>query len=93
MFRCNYSERMKTRIVKTGDSERVRIRKLPRERGKFDDAVELDSQDNQIAVRSARKPREDWAIAFQVMTNRGDDEWLDKNLLAQTQWDKNDWEW
>jgi len=84
---------MKTRIVRIGNSQGVRIPKLLLERSNLDDEVEMEAQDNQIVIRSAREPREGWAGAFQMMTRHGDDEVLDKDVLASTRWDEDDWEW
>jgi hypothetical protein len=38
------------------------------------------------------KPRQGWENAFRAMCARGDDELLDKNLLAQTYWDEEEWQ-
>jgi antitoxin MazE len=84
---------MKTRIVRIGNSQGVRIPKLLLERSNLDDEVEMEAQDNQIVIRSAREPREGWASAFQMMTRCGDDEVLDKGVLASTRWDEDEWEW
>jgi antitoxin MazE len=84
---------MKARIVKIGNSQGVRIPKLLLERSKINDEVELEAQEHQIIIRSARQPRQDWASEFRLMAERGDDELLDKNLHAQTQWDEDEWQW
>ncbi len=84
---------MKARIVKIGNSQGVRIPKLLLERSNLAEEVELEAQDNQLIIRSARQPRQDWESAFRAMAERGDDELLDKNSLAQTQWDEDEWQW
>lgn len=40
-----------------------------------------------------KQPRQDWERALRAMAERRDDELLDKNLLAQTNWDKHYWKW
>ena len=84
---------MKTRIVKIGNSQGIRIPKLLLERSNLAEEVELEAEDNRIIIRSSRHPRQDWEAAFRSMGARGDDSLLDNALLAQTQWDENEWEW
>ncbi|MFN2456432.1 MAG: AbrB/MazE/SpoVT family DNA-binding domain-containing protein [Pyrinomonadaceae bacterium] len=90
---CNYNVAMKARIVKIGNSQGIRIPKLLLERSKLAEDVELEAEDNRIIIRSAKQPRQDWESAFRAIAERGDDELLDKALLAQTQWDEDEWQW
>ncbi len=82
---------MKTRIVKIGNSQGVRIPKLLLERSNLPEEVEIEAQDNQIVIRSANRPRQGWADAFRSMAARGDDVLLDENV--PTRWDKEEWRW
>ena len=84
---------MKTRIVKIGNSQGVRIPKLLLERSNLAEEVELEAEDNRIIIRSTKHPRQDWETEFRSMTESGDDALLDNNLLAQTQWDEDEWQW
>jgi antitoxin MazE len=84
---------MKTRIVKIGNSQGIRIPKLLLERSNLAEEVELEAEDSRIIIRSAKQPRQDWESAFRAMAERGDDELLDKGLLTQTQWDEDEWQW
>jgi antitoxin MazE len=84
---------MKTRIVKIGNSQGVRIPKLLLERSNLAEEVELEAEDNRIIIRSTKQPRQDWEGAFRAMAKRGDDSLLDNHLLAQTQWDEDEWQW
>jgi antitoxin MazE len=84
---------MKTRIVKIGNSQGIRIPKLLLERSNLAEEVELEAEDDRIIIRSTRHPRQDWEAAFRSMAERGDDALLDYNLLAQTQWDEDEWQW
>jgi antitoxin MazE len=83
---------MRTRIVKIGNSQGIRIPKLLLERSNLAEEVELEAEDNRIIIRSLKQPRQDWESAFRAMAERGDDELLDKDLLAQTQWDEDEWQ-
>lgn len=82
---------MKTRIVKIGNSQGVRIPKLLLERSNLPEEVEIEALDNQIVIRSANRPRQGWADAFGAMAARGDDVLLDENV--PTRWDKEEWRW
>ena len=84
---------MKTRIVKIGNSQGVRIPKLLLERSNLAEEVELEAEDNRIIIRSTKQPRQDWERAFRVMAERGDDALLDKNVPTQTRWDEDEWQW
>jgi antitoxin MazE len=84
---------MKARIVKIGNSRGVRIPKLLLERSNLMDEVEIDAEEGRIILRSAREPRQGWAEAFRIMSERGDDELLDKSPLVQSKWDEDEWQW
>lgn len=84
---------MKTRIVKIGNSQGIRIPKLLLERSNLEEEVELEAEDNRIIIRSTKQPRQDWERAFRAMVERDDDTLLDKDLLTQTLWDADEWQW
>ncbi|MBA3947791.1 MAG: AbrB/MazE/SpoVT family DNA-binding domain-containing protein [Herpetosiphonaceae bacterium] len=84
---------LKTRIVRIGNSQGVRIPKLFLEQMHLGDEVELELQSDQIVIRQARHTREGWEPAFQAMAEQGDDQMLDGGLLPPTSWDENEWVW
>ena len=84
---------MKTRIVKIGNSQGIRIPKLLLERSNLAEEVELEAEDNRIIIRSTKQPRQDWEAAFCSMATHGDDALLDKDLLTPTQWNEDEWQW
>ena len=84
---------MKTRIVKIGNSQGIRIPRLLLERSNLAEEVELEAHDDRIIIRSAKQPRQDWENAFRAMTERRDDVLLDSELLTQTRWDGAEWQW
>ena len=89
----NYNVAMKTRIVRIGNSQGVRIPKLLLERSNLAEEVELEAEENRIIIRSMRQPRQDWERAFRTMAEHSDDALLDSNLPFQTQWDEREWQW
>lgn len=83
----------KTRIVKIGNSQGIRIPKLLLDQAELGEEVELEVRDGQIVVRSARPPRHDWEEQFARMAERGDDRLLDSEVVALTSWDADEWDW
>ena len=77
--RRNYCVRMKTRLVKIGNAQGVRIPKSLLKRAKLTAEAELEVEDNRLIIRSSRQPRQDWTQAFRGMAERGDDKLLDEN--------------
>ncbi len=83
---------IRTRLVKIGNSQGIRIPKVMLDQLRMTDLIELEIQDDQLLVRSSKTPRSDWAAAFQRMADNGDDELLDSDILP-TAWEEAEWEW
>jgi antitoxin MazE len=84
---------MKTRIVRIGNSQGIRIPKLLLEQAGLPEEVELEVEDSTIVIRSARIPRDGWAKSFKAMAEAGDDMLLDADAIATSSWDDDEWEW
>jgi antitoxin MazE len=84
---------MRTRIVRIGNSQGIRIPKPLLEQTGLRDEVEVSVQDDALIIRPARKPRAGWADAFREMARRGDDALLDDVPPSLTSWDEDEWEW
>ena len=84
---------MRTRIIKIGNSQGIRIPKLFLEQSRLQDEVEMEAQGNQIVLRSATVPRQGWGEAFQEMVAEGDDQLLDGDQVKASQWDEREWQW
>ena len=83
---------IKTKIVKIGNSQGVRIPKVLLDQTNLDEEVELEVQDNSIVIRSSLPARHGWDESFQLMAEQGDDRLLDK-VDQLSNWDKEEWEW
>ena len=83
----------KTRIVKIGNSQGIRIPKPLLHQAELGEEVELEVQDGQIVVRPAQVPRRGWDEQFAKMAGRGDDRLLDSEIVGLTSWDTDEWEW
>jgi antitoxin MazE len=86
---------VKTRIVKIGNSQGIRIPKLLLEQANLgkDTEVELELQPDQIIVRPIREVRQGWAAAFKRMAQQQDDRLLDAEVLRPTAWEADEWTW
>jgi len=84
---------MKTRIVRIGNSQGIRIPKPVLEQVGLPEEVELEVTDNTIVIRPATRPREGWAEEFRTMADSGDDGLLDVEAVRTSTWDEEEWEW
>ena len=84
---------LKTRIIKIGNSQGIRIPKHLLEQSNLGEEVELELQDSQIVIRAAQGARQGWEAAFASMAEHGDDRLVDGDLPTQTEWDEAEWEW
>ncbi len=83
---------IKTRLVKIGNSQGLRIPKLVLDQLNLSVDVELEVQDDHLIVRPSSRPRADWADQFRQMAERGDDQLLDPDLTL-TEWEASEWQW
>lgn len=83
---------MKTRIVKIGNSQGVRIPKPLIEQTGLTDEVEISIQGDTLVISVAHKPREGWEVSFQAMADECADNLLDDTLRTSA-WDEEEWEW
>ena len=83
---------IRTRLVRIGNSQGVRIPKVVLEQLKLTDTIELEVRDNQLIVRPSKAVRADWAVQFQQMAEQGDDQLIDEEGI-RTQWEETEWQW
>jgi antitoxin MazE len=83
---------IKTRLVKIGNSQGLRIPKLVLDQLNLSDDIELEVQDNHLIVRSTSQPRATWAKHFERMAEQGDDHLLDQDSVP-TDWEETAWQW
>ena len=84
---------IRTRIVRIGNSQGIRIPKLVLEQTGIEGEVELELRDKQILIRQTSRPRHNWGAAFKDMVEQGDDELLDDDGISLVVWDEEEWEW
>ena len=83
---------IKTRLVRIGNSQGVRIPKLVLDQLNLSSDVEIEVQDDHLIVRPSTHPRADWAAQFRQMADRGDDQLLDADAPL-TEWEAIEWHW
>lgn len=83
---------MRTRVIKIGNSQGLRIPKLILEQTGIMDDVEIEVEKNQIIIRPVKNAREGWDAAFKKMSEQGDDELLLGDNIANA-WDEDEWQW
>ncbi len=83
---------VKTRIIRIGNSQGIRIPKLLLEQSGITGEVELEIEDEKIIIRPVEAPRRQWEEAFAAMAEQGDDALLDPDVI-ESGWDEEEWQW
>ncbi len=81
----------KTRIIRIGNAQGVRIPKKLLDRSGIHGAVEMRVE-NGAVILTAAPPRQGWEEAFASMAAQGDDALLDSGRPASA-WDDAAWVW
>jgi antitoxin MazE len=82
---------IKTRIVKIGNSQGIRIPKPLLEQSGIHTEVEIEVQGASLIIRPATRSRVGWDEAFAKMSEQHDDVLLDD--VSTTNWEQVEWEW
>jgi antitoxin MazE len=83
---------VRTRLIRIGNSQGVRIPKPLLRQAGIGDHVELEVSEGQISIRPARSVRAGWGEQFAGMRGAGDDALLDEGAPGG-HWDAEEWEW
>ncbi len=85
---------MKTKLIRIGNSQGVRIPKPVIEEIGLSEEIEMILKDNHIILRSSEDTRKDWDHAFKKMAEEQNDQLLDKEeVRSPSHWDKTEWTW
>lgn len=82
---------MKSRIVRIGNSQGIRIPKPLLEEAGLEGEVEIEVGPEGLRILPSRSPRDGWADAARLAAERGDDRRLDPETA--TVFDATDWTW
>ncbi len=83
---------LKTRIIRIGNSQGIRIPKALMQQLGLADEVELEAQNGQLVIRPLHTARQGWEAQFQQMAAVGDDQLIDGNV-PPTEWESTEWAW
>ena len=83
---------MRTRVIKIGNSQGLRIPKPILEQTGIKDDVEIEVEKNQIIIRPVKNVRQGWDTAFKNMGKKGDDELIIDDSILNA-WDEEEWQW
>ena len=81
----------RTRIVRIGNSQGIRVPRALLEQADLPEEVELQAQPGRLIVRAAHQPRAGWAEAARAMHERGHDALLDAR--TPTRFEQDEWTW
>lgn len=81
----------KTRIVRIGNSQGIRVPKALLDLAQLPAEVELYAEPGRLLVRASRKPRAGWAAAAKAVHAGGADGLFDKPTA--TRFDEKEWQW
>lgn len=84
---------VRTRLIKIGNSQGLRIPKVVLEQINLGGEVELEVQKNQLVIRPLPVSRHNWEEKFQAMAANHDDRLPDETSQSLTTWDEEEWEW
>ena len=85
---------MKTKIIRIGNSQGVRIPKPLIEESGITEEIEMILRDNEIVLRSAETTRKNWEASFEKMAEQDNDTLLDQKEIEElSEWDEAEWTW
>ena len=83
---------VKTRIIRIGNSQGIRIPKPLLEQSGITHEVELEIEDSKIIIQAVVHPRQQWDEAFASMAAQEADRLLDPDDI-ESDWDEEEWQW
>lgn len=81
----------RTRIVRIGNSQGIRVPKALLEQSQLSEEVELHAEPGRLVVRAARGLRAGWSEAAKSMRAGDEDRLLDE--APATRFDQKEWRW
>lgn len=85
---------MKTKLIRIGNSQGIRIPKPIIEEAGLSEEVEMMLKDNQIILQAAEQTRDGWDDAFRKIAQEKDDGLLDReDTEVPSKWDTSEWTW
>jgi antitoxin MazE len=85
---------VRTKIIKIGNSQGIRIPKTLLEQSGINTEVEIEVEGDHLTIRTAPQVRSGWdeAFALAAMAEPQDDGLFDPEL-GLTEWEQTEWQW
>jgi antitoxin MazE len=84
---------IKTRLVKIGNSQGVRIPKVLLDQAGLTQDIELEVHADHLLIRPAHRSRDGWDDSFRQMAMNHDDQLIDPDGSTLSSWDEEEWTW
>jgi antitoxin MazE len=88
-----FSRIIRSKIVRIGNSQGVRIPHFLLQQLHLANEVEMTIQDDQLVIRAARKPRQDWEARFSRVLSEQEDSSGEEDFPQLSDWDGTEWTW
>ncbi len=86
------SSTIRTKIIKIGNSQGIRIPKILLEQSGINTEVEIGIEGDHLTIRTAPQVRRGWDEAFAAMAAQQDDALVDP-AAGLTDWEQTEWQW
>jgi len=86
----NLGKLIKSKIIRIGNSQGVRIPHMLLQQLRLNSEVEMSVQDDQLIIRAAQRPRAGWEIQFARVAAPEPDVEMAADL---SEWDGTEWKW
>jgi antitoxin MazE len=88
----NLDKIIKSKIVRIGNSQGVRIPHFLLQQLHLNNEVEMSVQDDQLLIRAARKPRQGWELKL-ARSLQPEGETIETAPPQLSDWDGTEWAW
>jgi antitoxin MazE len=84
---------VRTKIIKIGNSQGIRIPKVMIEESGISGEVEITVKKGSLIISPPDHPREGWGEAFKQFSQDGADVMIDGDQTLESKFDTAEWEW
>ncbi len=84
---------MRTKIIKIGNSQGIRIPKVMIEESGLKGEVEITVKKGSLIISPPDHSREGWGEAFKQLSQDGADAMIDGDQTLESEFDTAEWEW
>lgn len=85
--------KIKSRIIKIGNSQGIRIPRPLLEQAGLSGEVEIEVRAQELIVHTVHTPRQGWEEKYRLLAIDSDDLAPEMEPLTLTEWEANEWQW